>query len=154
MWIQWIESGKIAAFLALNAFAGVEIDLRCVRQIFLSALLHFFELDRCVPFHNYIKTFNWFWGSREKASLWSGLHRWTADWVAKSTAVEYLTQFRVNVQSMEPNISGLCRQATKTPLLFPTTYCYEAFFQHCNYFKHPNPLQPKHNIVFILFSQS
>ena len=49
---------------------------------------------------------------------------------------------------MEPNISGLCRQTTKTPLIFPTTYCYEAFFQHYNYFKPPNPLQPKHIIVF------
>jgi len=33
------ESEKIAVFMALNAFAAeVEIDLRCVRQIFLDRL--------------------------------------------------------------------------------------------------------------------
>jgi len=37
--IHRIESGKIAAFLALNAFAEeVEIDLCCTGQIFLERL--------------------------------------------------------------------------------------------------------------------
>jgi len=39
LWIYRIESGKIAAFLALNAVAEeIEIDLCCTRQIFLERL--------------------------------------------------------------------------------------------------------------------
>jgi len=39
LWIQRLESGKIAAFLALSAFAKeVEIDLRCTRQTSLKRL--------------------------------------------------------------------------------------------------------------------
>jgi len=39
LWIYLIESGKIAAFLVLNAFAEeMEIDLCCTRQIFLERL--------------------------------------------------------------------------------------------------------------------
>jgi len=39
LWVYRIESGKIAAFLASNAFADeVEIDLRCIRQICLENL--------------------------------------------------------------------------------------------------------------------
>ena len=39
LWIYRIESGKIAAFLALNAIAEeIEIDLCCTRQIFLELL--------------------------------------------------------------------------------------------------------------------
>jgi len=39
LWIYRIESGKIAAFLALNAFAEeIEIDLCCTPQIFLARI--------------------------------------------------------------------------------------------------------------------
>ena len=39
LWIHRIESGKIVAFQALNSFAEeVEIDLRCIGQIFLERL--------------------------------------------------------------------------------------------------------------------
>ena len=39
LWIYRIESGEIAAFLALNAIAEeMEIDLCCTRQIFLELL--------------------------------------------------------------------------------------------------------------------
>jgi len=42
--IHPIESEKIAAFLALNAFAEVEIYLRCIRQIFLERLTTFLRV--------------------------------------------------------------------------------------------------------------
>ena len=45
-----------------------------------------------------------------------------------------LIQFWVDVQTIEPNLSGLCRQASKALLLFPTTYSCEAVFQRYNYF--------------------
>jgi len=39
LWIYRIESGKVAAFLALNAFAEeIEIGMCCTRQIFLELL--------------------------------------------------------------------------------------------------------------------
>jgi len=43
-------------------------------------------------------------------------------------------------------MSLVCVGRQQTLLLFPTTYRYVAFFQHYNYFKHWNPLQPKDNI--------
>jgi len=58
-------------------------------------------------------------------SLWNGLHCWTVDWAAKSTAVEPLTEFWVNFHSMKTNISDLFGSQQKL-LLFPTTYFCEA----------------------------
>jgi len=43
-----------------------------------------------------------------------------------------LTQFWVVVQTMEPNLSDLCRKTTKA--FFPTTYRCEAGFPRYNYF--------------------
>ena len=45
LWIRRIESGKLAAFLALNLFAEeVEIDFRCIRQIFLERIITFLRI--------------------------------------------------------------------------------------------------------------
>jgi len=45
LWNHRIENGKISAFLALNSLPQkVEIDLLCICQIFLSALLHLSEM--------------------------------------------------------------------------------------------------------------
>jgi len=39
LWIHRIENGRISAFVELNSFAEeVEIDLRCICQIFLERL--------------------------------------------------------------------------------------------------------------------
>ena len=60
LWIHRNENGRISAFLASNAFAEeVEIDLLCICQIFLSDFLHLSEMDRYIPSHYRIKTFNW-----------------------------------------------------------------------------------------------
>jgi len=50
-----------------SCFSGIKRICRRVRNwfaqhssnFFLSALLHLSQLDRCIPSHNYIKTFNW-----------------------------------------------------------------------------------------------
>ena len=83
---------------------------------FLNALL--LLLSKLDISHNYITTSNWFWGARPLGSLWSGLQCWTAGWAAKTTAVESLTQFWADVQSMEVNLTDRCQQATKTFCFF------------------------------------
>jgi len=52
--IHRTESGKIAAVQALNSFAEeVEIDLRCIRQIFLERLITSLRVGQIayIPFH-------------------------------------------------------------------------------------------------------
>jgi len=94
LWIYRIESGKIAAFLAWNAIAEeVEIDLCCTRQIFLESPTTSLRVRWYIASHNYIKTFNWV-RSRFEAPVLQvhcevGLHCWTVDWAAKSTAVPF-----------------------------------------------------------------
>ena len=135
--IHRIENGRISAFLALKAFAEeIEIDLLCICQIFLSAFLHLSKMDRYIPSHNYIKHIllraKPLWGARVAGSLQSRLHCWTADWAAKSTAVE-----------SDSILSGCLDNGTK-PLwsvssgnkssFFPTSYRCEAGSQRYNYF--------------------
>ena len=61
LWMHRMESGKLAAFPALNLFVYKKnIDLRSISQIFLEHFNSFFsELDRYIPFHKYSKIFNW-----------------------------------------------------------------------------------------------
>ena len=91
--IHRIENERMSAFLAWNAFAEeVEIDLLCIRQIFLERLITSLQMDRYIPSHNYLNTFNWVRspsGVRATSSLWRGLHCWTVDWAAKSTSVKF-----------------------------------------------------------------
>ena len=130
-WIHRIENGWICAFLAVNAFAEkVEIYWLCICQIFLNAFQHLSAMDRYIPSHNHIKTFNWVRSSFEAGvagSLWSRLHFRTADWAAKSTAVE-----------SDPILSGCPDNGTKylwsvsagnKSSCFSTTYRCEAVFQ-------------------------
>ena len=56
-----MESGKMAAFPALNLFVDEKnINLRGIRPMFLERLNTFVsELDRYIPSHSYNKIFNW-----------------------------------------------------------------------------------------------
>ena len=131
LWINRIENGRISAFSALNAFAEeVETDFRWIRPIFLESLPTSYRDGQMYPFSQLNqKHVKHFWGARATDLLWSGLHCWTVDWAAKSTAVDS-DSIWVDVQSVEPNISDLCPQATETLFLFPTTYRCDAVFQH------------------------
>jgi len=60
LWIHRMESGKLAAFPALNVSVEKNIDLSGIRRIFLEHLNAFAsELDRYIPSHDYCKIFNW-----------------------------------------------------------------------------------------------
>jgi len=106
LWINRIENGRISAFSALNAFAK-EVKLICaaLANSFLSALPHLSEMHRYIPCHIYIKNMRSPFEVPELQVHWEGLHCWTADWTAMSTAVECLTQFWVDVQTMKPKLS-------------------------------------------------
>ena len=139
------ESGKIACFLALNAFVEKEeIDLRGIRQVFLEHLTSFLsESDRYIPSHNYSKTFNWVRLPFEVSTL--QVHS-ELDCIAEQLVEQQsrqlwrdklknvsLTQFWANVQSMEPNLSDLCQQ--KLFCLFQLHTFVNLFFQHLLWLK-------------------
>ena len=59
-----------------------------------------------------------------------------------------LTQFWANMQSMEPSLSDLCKQAATALLPFPTTYLCESGFSTLTMIKtkYRNRLQPEDDI--------
>ena len=86
-----------------------------------------------------------FWGAKATDLLWSGLHCWTVDWAAKSTAVES-DSIWVDVQTMEPN---LCvRRQQKLFCFFQLHTPVKLFFNDIATFKtkHGYQLQPEHDI--------
>ena len=61
LYMLQMEHGKIATFLALNAFVEEEeFNLQSICRIFLEHISSFlFKLDIYIPFHDYSRTFNW-----------------------------------------------------------------------------------------------
>jgi len=100
-------------------------------------------MDRYIPSHNYLKTFEGakpFRGARTTGSLWNGLHCWTTDWVAKSTAVEF-----DSILNGSPNqISLICvGRLQKLFFFFHLHTVVKLFFSDITIFKtkHRNQLQ-------------
>jgi len=98
-----------------SCFSGIERICRIGRQWFALHLSNNFWAPHCISGSwtdislltirsKFLIGAKGFWGSKTSGSLWNGLHCWTADWAAKSRTVESLTQFWVDVQTMEPNL--------------------------------------------------
>ena len=135
-----IESGKLAAFPALNLFVEEKnIDLRGISRIFLEHLNGFVsELDLSIPSHNYRKIFNWVRSPFEVSALeiYSEMDCIAEQLIELQSRQMWrdkfkifsLTQFWVNVRSKEPNLSDICKQATIALLPLLITYFCAAGF--------------------------
>jgi len=90
-----------------------------------------------------------FWGVRVTGSLWNELHCWTADWAAKSTAVEF-----DSILSGCPNqISLICvGRQQKLFFFFQLHTVVKLFFNDITIFKskHRYQLQPEDDIRWAL----
>ena len=140
-----MESGKMAAFPALNAFSKKEFDLG-IRGIFLEHLTctsFLSELDRYITSHNFNKAFNWM----RIPFVMSALQVYSEiDCIGKQLVVlqsrqlwkeKYkivsLPQVWAKVQSMKlkgDSRSGLYLQARKTIYLFQLPIFVKMVFQH------------------------
>ena len=81
------------------------------------------------------KTFNWVqsvWGAGAAGSLWCGLHCWTADWAAKSTAIEFDSILSWCPGNGTKSLWSV--PAGNKNYFCPTTYRCEAVFQRYNNF--------------------
>ena len=120
LWMNQMESEKLAAFPVLNLFVEEKnIDFRVISRIFLEHLNAFvFELDRYISSHNYSKIFNWVRSPFEVSEI--EVHS-EMDCIAEQLIelqsrqiwrdkfkILFLTQF----WAKEPNLSDLCKQAT------------------------------------------
>jgi len=87
------------------------------------------------------KTFNWVqsvWGAGAAGSLWCGLHCWTVDWAAKSTAVEFDSILSCCPDNGTKSLWSV--PAGNKSSFCPTTYRCEAVFQRYNYFWNQAPI--------------
>ena len=81
LWMHPMETGKLAAFPALNLFVEEKnINLRGICPIFLEHLTAFvFEFDWYILFQNYSQIFNWVPTPFEVSALKIlFIHKWTA----------------------------------------------------------------------------
>ena len=160
LWIHRMKSRRLAAFPGLNLFVEEnDINLGVILPIFLehlSTLLS--ELDRYIPSNDYCRIFNWVGNPFQASAL--EVHS-DMDCIAEQLLElqsrqmwkdkfknASLTQFWANVQSMEPSLSDLCKQAATALLPFPTTYLCESGFSTLTMIKtkYRNRLQPEDDI--------
>ena len=160
LWMHRMKSGRLAAFPGLNLFVEEkDINLGVILPTFLEHLNTFLsELDRYIPFNNYCRILNWVRNHFQVSALevHSDMDRIAEEllelqsrqmWKDKFEKAS-LTQFWANVQSMEPSLSNLCKQAATALLLFPTTYLCESGFSTLTMIKtkYRNRLQPEDDI--------
>ena len=160
LWMHRMKSGRLAAFPGLNLFVEEkDINLGVILPIFLEHLNTFLsELDRYIPSNDYCRIFNWVRNPFQVSAL--EVHS-NMDCIAEKLLElqsrqmwkdkfkkASLTQFWANVQSMEPSLSDLCKQAATALLPFPTTYLCESGFSTLTMIKtkYRNRLQPEDDI--------
>ena len=160
LWMHRMKSGRLAAFPGLNLFVEEkDINLDVILPIFLEHLNTFLsELDRYIPSNDYCKIFNWVRNPFQVSAL--EVHS-DMDCIAEQLLElqsrqmwkdkfkkACLSQFWANVQSMEPSLSDLCKQAATALLPFPTTYLCESGFSTLTMIKtkYRNRLQPEDDI--------
>ena len=160
LWMHRMKSGRLAAFSGLNLFVEEkDINLGVILPIFLEHLNTFLsELDRYIPSNDYCRIFNWVRNPFQVSAL--EVHS-DMDCIAEELLElqsrqmwkdkfkkASLTQFWANVQSMEPSLSDLCKQAATALLPFPTTYLCESDFSTLTMIKtkYRNRLQSEDDI--------
>jgi len=110
-------------------------------------------MDKYIPSHNFIKNMRSPLEVPEQQT-YCDVHYIAEPLIElQSRQLWRLIKFWVDVQTIDPNLSEVCRQATKVLLLFPAAYRCEAVFQRCDYFKKqaliPTSTRKRHQVMCV-----